>query len=198
MSAPLPNLFHLGTARPGDRRRSGRAWPCPGPVPGRGLGAPGGRDAPGCGRGGTIAMGGGRVSPSLDLTCTSQCRNWPNGRRAFGPPDILVNAAGCIPGRPGSRYRPWKAGNRPWPHLTMPFFLARELVPAMQERRFGGSSTGLRQRWGLPEESPTAPPRAASSSAPGPWLGPGRGRKRHHRQRPGPGFFPPLSAPPSR
>ncbi len=56
---------------------------------------------------------------------------------AFGPPDILVNAAGV------NIREPWdKVSEKTWNitiaiNLTAPFFLARLLIPAMQEKRWG-------------------------------------------------------------
>lgn len=55
----------------------------------------------------------------------------------FGSPDILVNAAGV------NLREPWdKVSENSWNktiaiNLTAPFFLARSLIPAMQEKRWG-------------------------------------------------------------
>jgi gluconate 5-dehydrogenase len=55
----------------------------------------------------------------------------------FGPPDILVNAAGI------NLREPWDAiSEKSWEktlnvNLTAPFFLARHLVPAMKEKGWG-------------------------------------------------------------
>lgn len=87
----------------------------------------------------SIAMGGGRVSAiPFDLTCTSQSPELAKlAVEPFGPPDILVNAAGMNPRTPWDRVTMESWEQTLALNLTMPFFLARELVPAMQERRFG-------------------------------------------------------------
>jgi NAD(P)-dependent dehydrogenase (short-subunit alcohol dehydrogenase family) len=56
---------------------------------------------------------------------------------AFGPPDILINAAGINLREPvdAVSFATWDRTLDL--HLTMPFFLARELVPAMRERGWG-------------------------------------------------------------
>ena len=60
-----------------------------------------------------------------------------NASAVFGPPDILVNAAGI------NIREPWdKVSEDTWNktiaiNLTAPFFLARILIPAMQEKGWG-------------------------------------------------------------
>ena len=60
-----------------------------------------------------------------------------NASSVFGPPDILVNAAGV------NLREPWdKVSEKTWNktiaiNLTAPFFLARLLIPAMQEKGWG-------------------------------------------------------------
>lgn len=58
-------------------------------------------------------------------------------RSFFGPPDILVNAAGLNPRRPWTEVTPeiWQATLSL--NLGTPFFLAKLLVPEMRARRFG-------------------------------------------------------------
>ncbi|MBT4263388.1 MAG: SDR family oxidoreductase [Deltaproteobacteria bacterium] len=55
----------------------------------------------------------------------------------FGPPDILVNAAGINPRQPWDEISPETWHNTLALNLSAPFFLARQLVPAMQEKGWG-------------------------------------------------------------
>lgn len=56
---------------------------------------------------------------------------------AFGPPQILVNAAGINPRQPAERLSPEDWDRTLAINLDAPFFLARLLVPAMRERGWG-------------------------------------------------------------
>lgn len=55
----------------------------------------------------------------------------------FGPPDILVNAAGINPRQPWDQVTHDDWNRTLAVNLTAPFLLARELVPAMRRHRFG-------------------------------------------------------------
>jgi NAD(P)-dependent dehydrogenase (short-subunit alcohol dehydrogenase family) len=55
----------------------------------------------------------------------------------FGPPDILVNAAGLNLRQPADDVTPEGWAQTIALNLTVPFFLAQALVPAMRERRWG-------------------------------------------------------------
>lgn len=57
--------------------------------------------------------------------------------RAFGPPDILVNASGINPRRPFEIDDDAHWDDTIALNLTAPFLLARALAPAMRERRWG-------------------------------------------------------------
>jgi NAD(P)-dependent dehydrogenase (short-subunit alcohol dehydrogenase family) len=86
-----------------------------------------------------VAAGGGRAAAlpcdlaehEALLQCAAQAGD------AFGPPDILVSAAGVNLRRPIDEVRPddWHATLRI--NLDAPFFLAQRLVPAMIARRWG-------------------------------------------------------------
>ena len=84
----------------------------------------------------------------------------------FGPVDILVNAAGINLREPAEAITPESWDRTLSINLTAPFFLAREVVPAMRGKGWDGSSTSrpcsrcapFRAVW------PTAPPRAAWST----------------------------------
>jgi gluconate 5-dehydrogenase len=74
----------------------------------------------------------------------------------FGPPDILVNAAGV------NLREPWdKVSEDSWNktiaiNLTAPFFLARSLIPAMQEKGWGKiiNIASLQSRRAFPNSAP--------------------------------------------
>ena len=74
----------------------------------------------------------------------------------FGPPDILVNAAGV------NLREPWdKVSEGSWNktiaiNLTAPFFLARLLIPAMQEKGWGKiiNIASLQSRRAFPNSAP--------------------------------------------
>jgi len=55
----------------------------------------------------------------------------------FGPPDILVNAAGLNLRQPADQVTPESWERTMALNLTVPFFLAQALVPAMREKRWG-------------------------------------------------------------
>jgi len=55
----------------------------------------------------------------------------------FGPPDILVNAAGLNLRQSADQVTPEGWAQTIALNLTVPFFLAQALVPAMRERRWG-------------------------------------------------------------
>ncbi len=55
----------------------------------------------------------------------------------FGPPDILINAAGINPRQNWDEISPDAWNQTIQLNLTVPFFLARLLVPAMLEKRWG-------------------------------------------------------------
>jgi NAD(P)-dependent dehydrogenase (short-subunit alcohol dehydrogenase family) len=86
-----------------------------------------------------VRAGGGRAAYAVaDL---SRVQSLPElaqtARSLFGPPDILVNAAGLNPRRPWTEVTPeiWQATLSL--NLGTPFFLAKLLVPEMRARRFG-------------------------------------------------------------
>jgi NAD(P)-dependent dehydrogenase (short-subunit alcohol dehydrogenase family) len=58
-------------------------------------------------------------------------------RTLFGPPDILVNAAGINPRLPWSHVTPEIWHDIIALNLSTPFFLAKLLIPDMQAKRFG-------------------------------------------------------------
>jgi len=55
----------------------------------------------------------------------------------FGPPDILVNAAGVNLREPWDKVTPGSWNKTIAINLTAPFFLARLLVPSMHEKKWG-------------------------------------------------------------
>lgn len=55
----------------------------------------------------------------------------------FGPPDILVNAAGLNLRQPADQVTPESWAQTIGLNLSVPFFLAQALVPAMRERGWG-------------------------------------------------------------
>lgn len=55
----------------------------------------------------------------------------------FGPPDILINAAGLNLRQPADEVTPDGWAQTIALNLTVPFFLAQALVPGMQEKRWG-------------------------------------------------------------
>ncbi len=81
----------------------------------------------------------------------------------FGPVDILVNAAGINLREPAEAITPESWDRTLSINLTAPFFLAREVVPAMRGKGWDGSSTSRPCSRCAPFRvgSPTAPPRAA-------------------------------------
>jgi gluconate 5-dehydrogenase len=87
----------------------------------------------------SIAAEGGRTAAiPFDLGQTSRIAELARlATEPFGPPDILVNAAGVNPRKPWDQVTEEDWNRTLALNLTAPFFLARELVPAMQERRFG-------------------------------------------------------------
>lgn len=55
----------------------------------------------------------------------------------FGPPDILINAAGINPRQPWDEISPETWNKTLALNLSAPFFLARQLVPAMLDKGWG-------------------------------------------------------------
>lgn len=71
----------------------------------------------------------GRIEALPELATTS--------RTFFGPPDILVNAAGLNPRRSWPEVTPEMWHDTLTLNLGAPFFLAKLLIPDMQAKRFG-------------------------------------------------------------
>lgn len=84
------------------------------------------------------ATGGNTAAVTADLTATSAldavCRRISE---PFGPPDILVNAAGLNPRQPADEVSHEAWGATLQTNLSAPFFLARTLVAEMQKKGWG-------------------------------------------------------------
>lgn len=86
-----------------------------------------------------ISGAGGRAHPlPADLSDRDEVgRVASQGSEAFGPPDILVNAAGQNP-RQAADDVSWDAWDATLHlNLSVPFFLARALVPGMRDKKGG-------------------------------------------------------------
>ena len=57
--------------------------------------------------------------------------------KPFGPPDILVHAAGVNLRQPAAEVSPDSWNETQWLNLAAPFFISQTLVPAMAARRWG-------------------------------------------------------------
>jgi NAD(P)-dependent dehydrogenase (short-subunit alcohol dehydrogenase family) len=86
-----------------------------------------------------VRAGGGRAAyAAADLSRIEALAELAQTARSFfGPPEILINAAGLNPRRPWTEVTPdiWQATLSL--NLGTPFFLAKLLVPEMRARRFG-------------------------------------------------------------
>jgi NAD(P)-dependent dehydrogenase (short-subunit alcohol dehydrogenase family) len=85
-----------------------------------------------CASGGQAAYAAGDVSRinALPGLVTASCA-------FFGPPDILVNAAGVNPRKPWQEVTPEIWQDTLTLNLGTPFFLAKLLIPDMQKKRWG-------------------------------------------------------------
>ncbi len=86
-----------------------------------------------------IRTKGGRAAPlEADLgEVTRLCEIAAAAADPFGAPDILVNAAGINPREPAEAVTLESWSRTLTLNLTVPFFLARELVPAMRDKGWG-------------------------------------------------------------
>ena len=85
-----------------------------------------------------IEAGGSTAAVTADLSDTTASATVADRvERHFGPPEILVNAAGVNTREPADQVTPegWRATIDL--NLAAPFFLARAMVPAMREKGWG-------------------------------------------------------------
>lgn len=106
----------------------------------------------------TIESSGGRAARVVaDLSRRERIADCARAAaEAFGPPDILVNAAGINLREPAEAVS-FESWDRTLDlHLSVPFFLARELVPTMRERGRGKiiNLASLQSRLAFPDSIP--------------------------------------------
>ncbi len=85
-----------------------------------------------------VKQGGNAATCSADLTQLSEIELLlEEGKKPFGPPDVLINAAGVNLREPADKIS-WKSWNKTLMiNLSVPFFLAQGFVPGMKKKGNG-------------------------------------------------------------